>query len=111
MTLCAALPLVMLPVFALAQTGAAQARLEADCLRRLDPLVPPGVDRQGASFSALGNYAVYYVVSYKFSGELRNGSRAAACTYRRDGEWVRDDAHALRMARDHATARQRAKAD
>ena len=88
-----------------------QSRMEDDCLQRLRPIVPQDVKSDGADFSALGNYATYYVVRYRFNGELRNGNRIAACTYRRDGQWVRDDAAAYKLARDLEPARPRAKAD
>jgi hypothetical protein len=96
----ACLPLLLLPAPALAQSGMSQTRLEDDCLQRLRPLVPQDVKTQRVDFSALGSYATYYVVSYRFTAEIRNGSRAAACTYRRDGQWVRDDAAAWQLARD-----------
>ena len=100
----ACLSFFLLPAVALAQSGMSQARLEDDCLQRLRPLVPQDVKAKGADFSALGNYATYYVVSYRFTADLRNGSRTATCTYRRDGQWVRDDADAYKLAceLDHA---------
>ena len=88
------------PLLAFAQLPMSQSRLEDDCLQRLRPLVPREVKVQGVDFSALGNYAQYYVVSYRFAGALENGKRAAACTYRRDGQWVRDDAASYRLARE-----------
>lgn len=51
-------------------------------------------------FSALGSNAAYYVVSYRFSGDLENGTRSATCTYRRDGQWVKDDAAMFKLARE-----------
>lgn len=88
----------LFPAIAIAQTGMSQAQLEADCLQRLRPLATHGAKARAVSFSALGNYATYYVVTHRFSDDLRNGSRAASCTYRRDGQWVRDDAAAFKMA-------------
>ncbi len=87
-----------------------QVRLEADCLRRLGPLVPGGVESKGSDFSALGNYATYYVVTYRFTGDLKNGSRTAVCTYRRDGQWVRDDAASYGIVRELDAAGLRGKA-
>lgn len=104
------LPLLLAPATALAQSGMSQARMQSDCLVRLDVLIAPGVASRGASFSALGNYANYYVVTYRFTGDLRNGSRTATCTYRRDGQWVRDDAAAWKLARELDAARPRATA-
>jgi hypothetical protein len=104
------LPLV-LAAHAMAQTGPSQARLEDDCLQRLRPLVPRDVKAKRVDFSALGSNVAYYVVSYRFSANLENGARAAACTYRRDGQWVRDDAAAWKLARDLEPGRRRAKAD
>ena len=101
------LPLLILPALAPAQTGMSQARLEDDCVQRLRPLVPQDVKSTGVDFSALGNYATYYVVRYRFTGDLKNGSRTATCTYRRDGQWVRDDAAAHKLARDLEPARPR----
>lgn len=97
---CACLLLALLPSAVPAQQGASQARLEADCLQRLRPLMGPGVHWTTVGFSALGNYAAYYVVSYRFTADLDNGRRTAACTYRRDGQWVRDDAAAYSLARE-----------
>lgn len=72
---------------------------------RLSPLVPSDLKPVGTGFGALGNYASYYVVTYRFAGDLKNGSRLATCTYRRDGQWVRDDAAAYRLARDRQLGR------
>lgn len=94
------LVLALLPAVAPAQPGASQPGLEADCLQRLRPLMGPGIHWTTVSFSALGNYAAYYVVTYRFTTGLANGQRTAACTYRRDGHWVRDDAAAHRLARE-----------
>lgn len=94
----------------MAQPGLSQARLEDDCLQRLRPLVPREVKVKGADFSALGNYATYYVVTYRFTGDLENGKRAATCTYRRDGQWVRDDAAAHKLARELEASPRRVKA-
>lgn len=99
------------PLASLAQAGASQARLEDDCLQRLRAIVARDVKVSRVGFSALGNYATYYVVTYQFTGDLANGKRAAACTYRRDGQWVRDDAAAWQAARDLEPARRRATAD
>jgi hypothetical protein len=104
------LPLLLAAAQAVAQAGASQERLEDDCLQRLQPLVPRAVKVRNVDFSALGSNAAYYVVSYRFSGALENGARAAACTYRRDGQWVRDDAAAWKLARD-LTPRRPARAD
>jgi len=90
------------PMAATAQSGMSQARMEEDCLRRLESIVPREVKVKGVDFSALGNYATYYVVTYRFTHDLENGQRAAACTYRRNGEWVRDDAAAYKLARELA---------
>ncbi len=98
-----------LPAATLAQSGLSQARVEADCLHRLALLVPQDLKVKAVSFSALGNYATYYVVTYRFTGDLRNGSNAATCTYRRDGEWVRDDAAAWKLARELEAGRGREK--
>ncbi len=92
--------LALLPVVATAQSGASQPRLESDCLQRLRPLMGGGVHWTTVNFSALGNYAAYYVVSYRFTNSLANGQRSAACTYRREGQWVRDDAAAFKLARE-----------
>ncbi len=81
------------------QTGMSQAQMEADCLRRLAPLMPADAEVRQVGFSALGNYATYYVVTYRFKADLRNDTRAATCTYRREGQWVRDDADAYRRTR------------
>lgn len=59
-----------------------------------------GVHWTTVNFSALGNYAAYYVVTYRFTAGLANGQRTAACTYRRDGQWVRDDAASYKLARE-----------
>lgn len=101
---------LLLPALAAAQQGMSQARMEDDCLQRLRPLVPREVKVAGTSFSALGNYANYYVVTHKFSGDLENGKRSAACTYLRSGQWVRDDGAAYKLARDLADARPRSPA-
>ncbi len=90
------LVVALLPATAAAQSGPSQVQLEADCLQRLRPLMGPGVLWTSAGFSALGNYATYYVVTYRFTADLANGKRTATCTYRRDGQWVRDDAQAHR---------------
>lgn len=105
------LVLALLPAVAPAQPGASQPRLEADCLQRLRPLMGQGIHWTTVSFSALGNYAAYYVVTYRFTASLANGQRHAACTYRRDGQWVRDDAAAYRLARDWAAGQPGAKTD
>lgn len=97
--------LTLLPAMATAQPGPSQPRLESDCLQRLRPLMGQGVHWTTVNFSALGNYAAYYVVTYRFTASLANGQRNAACTYRRDGQWVRDDATAYRLARDLAARR------
>ena len=89
-----------MPAMTLAQSGASQPRLESDCLQRLRPLMGGGVHWTTVNFSALGNYAAYYVVTYRFTDSLANGQRIAACTYRRDGQWVRDDAAAFKLARE-----------
>jgi hypothetical protein len=80
-------------------TGLSQAQMEADCLRRLAPLMQADAEVKGVDFSALGQYASYYVVTWRFKADLRHGARSATCTYRREGQWVRDDAHAYRQAR------------
>jgi hypothetical protein len=98
-------PLLVTAAGSLAQGGLSQARLEDDCLQRLRPMVPREVKVQAVDFSALGSYAAYYVVSYRFAAELPNGKRAATCTYRRDGQWVRDDAAAFKAARDAEPSR------
>ena len=103
------LSFVALPAFALAQSVMSQAQMEDDCRQRLRPLVPYDIKSSGVAFSALGNYATYYVVSYRFTGDLANGNRAATCTYRRDGQWVRDDAATYKLARELDAARARAK--
>ncbi len=105
------LPVLLAPASLWAQGGISQARLQDDCLQRLRALVPPDVKVRGADFAALGNYATYYVVTYRFTGDLAHGKRAAACTYRRDGQWVRDDAAAHKMARDLEPPRRRSAAD
>lgn len=84
---------------ATAQASLSQAQMEADCLRRLAPLIPADAQARAVDFSALGAYASYYVVTYRFDVELRHGARSATCTYRREGQWVRDDAHAYRQRR------------
>lgn len=99
------LALALSPPVVQAQSGASQARLESDCLQRLRPLMGQGVHWTTVNFAALGNYAAYYVVTYRFTATLTNGQRNAACTYRRDGQWVRDDAAAYRLARDLAASR------
>ncbi len=91
---------VLAPAPALAQGGLSQAKMEDDCLQRLRLLIPQETKPQRVDFSALGNYATYYVVSYRFAGDLKHGSRTATCTYRRDGAWVRDDAASYQLARD-----------
>lgn len=107
----ACLALLLAPPHVPAQAGASQARLEDDCLQRLRPLVPREVKARRADFSALGSHVAYYVVSWRFSGALENGARTAACTYRRDGQWVRDDAAAWKLARDLEPGRPRGRAD
>jgi hypothetical protein len=97
---------LLAPATLLAQSGLSQSKLEADCLQRLDMLVPRDAKVKAVAFSALGNYAAYYVVSADFTGALKNGRRSAACTYRRDGEWVRDDASAYRIATEAEARRQ-----
>ncbi len=101
------LSLLLGPGLALAQGGMSQARMEEDCLQRLQPLIAQGVTVQGVNFAALGHNATYYVVSYRFSRELPSGQRTAACTYWRDGQWARDDATAYRMARELDAGRAR----
>lgn len=103
--------LILLPPVAHAQSGASQPRLESDCLQRLRPLMGQGVHWTTVNFAALGNYAAYYVVTYRFTASPANGQRNAACTYRRDGQWVRDDAAAYRLARDLDARRPGAAAD
>ncbi len=93
------------------QAGPSQARLQEDCLERLRPLVPAGAQVQRVDFSALGNYASYYVVSYRFTADLPTRHRTASCTYRRDGQWVRDDAAAWKLARELAPRGAAAKPD
>jgi hypothetical protein len=107
----ACLPLFLAVAHAVAQTGPSQARLEDDCLQRLRPLVPPEVKAMRVDFSALGSNVAYYVVSYRFNADLENGARTAACTYRRDGQWVRDDAAAWKLARDLEPRKRSAKPD
>ena len=97
------LPLLLGPLAAAAQSGMSQARMEEDCLQRLRTIMPREVRVKGVDFGALGQYATYYVVTYRFTHDLENGRRAAACTYRRDGQWVRDDAAAFKLARDLAS--------
>jgi hypothetical protein len=95
--------LLLLTFFAAAahaQPGFSQARLQDDCLQRLAAIVPREARVAKVDFSALGNYATYYVVSYRFSAPLQTGRATAACTYRRDGQWVGDDAAALKMRMD-----------
>ncbi|MCG2591459.1 hypothetical protein LZ009_01525 [Ramlibacter sp. XY19] len=99
--------LALAPTLGFAQLPLSQSRLQDDCLQRLRMLVPREVRVQGVDFSALGNYAQYYVVHYRFAGPLENGKRSAACTYRRDGQWVSDDAAAYRLARELEPARKR----
>lgn len=102
------LVLGLLPAWVAAQSGMSQRRLEDDCLQRLRPMVPPDVRWKRTDFSALGSYATYYVVRHHFSGVLLTGSATAACTYRRDGQWVRDDAAAWKLARDLEPSRAKA---
>ncbi len=93
--------LAALPVRdALAQGRFTQAGLEDDCQRRLRALAPPEVKVRSTAFSALGTQPSYYVVTQQFSAPLRNGQRRASCTYRRNGEWAHDDAHAYELARE-----------
>ena len=94
------LALLLFPGLAFAQSGFSQKRLEDDCLQRLRPIVPCDVKVKATDFSALGSYATYYVVRHRFTGALLPGSATATCTYRRDGQWVRDDAAAWKLARD-----------
>lgn len=96
----ACLVLCLVPAVALGQSGFSQSRLEDDCLQRLRPIVPSDVKVKATDFSALGSYATYYVVRHRFTGALLPGSATATCTYRRDGQWVRDDAAAWKLARD-----------
>lgn len=103
-------PLLLGPAGAAAQT-LSQARLEDDCLQRLRPIIPREVKAEGVDFSALGSNATYYVVSYRFSGDLGNGRRSAACTYLREGRWVRDDAAAYKFLRELEAAPRRGKPD
>jgi hypothetical protein len=102
--------LLSAPTAGIAQSGLSQSQLQDDCLQRLKPLVPRDVKAKDVSFSALGNDATYYVVTWRFAGDLENGKRSAACTYRREGQWVRDDAAAYQALRD-LEPRRRAKAD
>lgn len=97
--ICSLAPTLALAQSAMPSPGASQARLESDCLRRLRPLMAQGVLWTDVGFSALGSYAAYYVVSYRFTDKLLNDRSTATCTYRRDGQWVRDDAAAFRLAR------------
>jgi hypothetical protein len=106
----AALALSAAPLGGIAQGSLSQAQLQDDCLQRLKPMVPREVKPQDVSFSALGNYATYYVVTWRFAGALANGQRSAACTYRREGQWVRDDAAAYQALRD-MEPRRRAKTE
>lgn len=98
----------LLPAWVSAQSGMSQKRLEDDCLQRLRPVVQREVQWKSAEFSALGSYATYYVVRHHFSGALLTGSATAACTYRRDGQWIRDDAAAWKLARDLEPTRAKA---
>lgn len=102
---CLALSGILLPVEAIAQGALSQAQLEADCQRRLRRLAPPDVKTSAVSFSALGSQPAYYVVTWQYSGDLRNGQRRATCTYRRNGDWANDDAHAFELARELAQRR------
>ncbi len=102
--------LLLWPASGIGQSGGPQARLEDDCLQRLQPMVGREVKVRSVDFGALGNYATYYVVTYRFTGDLANGQRAATCTYRRDVQWVRDDAAAHKLARELEPSRQRARA-
>jgi hypothetical protein len=88
-----------------------QARLQDDCLQRLRPLIPREVKVKGVDFSALGSNAAYYVVSYRFTGDLENGRRSAACTYVREGRWVRDDAAAYQFLRELEASPRRGRSD
>jgi hypothetical protein len=106
--LVAAALLLLAPALVIAEAGLSQTRLQDDCLQRLKPMIPRDVQVRGVDFSALGNYATYYVVAYRFSAQLENGDRAARCTYTRQGQWVRDDAAAFKLARDLASSRGRA---
>jgi hypothetical protein len=94
------LPLLLMPAATMAQSGFSQARLEDDCLQRLGTIIPRDVKVTRVDFSALGTNAAYYVVSYGFAGDLATGKRAAACTYRRNGEWVKDDAAVAQWKRE-----------
>lgn len=100
--------LLMAPALGAAQSGVSQARLEDDCLQRLRPIVPRDTQVQKTDFAALGNYATYYVVTYRFSGQLRHGSATAGCTYRRSGEWVKDDAAVHKLRSELEASRDRA---
>src|SRR4051794_24413695 len=95
--IAACLPFLLSAAVLPAQAGPSQARLEDDCLQRLRPIVPREVKAQRVDFSALGTYAGYYVVTHGFDGELATGQRMAACTYRRDGQWVKDDAAVFKL--------------
>ena len=79
-----------------------QAGMEDDCLRRLKSIAPRDAQVKAVGFSALGSNAAYWVVSYRFSHDLDNGKRQAVCTYRRNGDWVMDDAAAFKLSRDLA---------
>lgn len=89
------------------QAGLSQARLEDDCLRRLRAIIPRDAQVARVDFSALGNYAAYYVVSYRFTNDLATGRRHAGCTYRRSGEWVKDDAALDKLRRELDAPRRR----
>jgi hypothetical protein len=97
--------LAAVPAIAQAQGGMSQSRMEDDCLQRLRPLVPRDVQVQAPRFGALGNQANYYVVTYRFSQALAHGQATAVCTYRRDGQWVSDDAAKFKLAQELDTAR------
>ena len=101
------LPLLLAAAGVAAQTGTSQTRLEDDCLQRLRPITPRVVKAQRVDFSALGTYSGYYVVTHAFDGELATGSRTAACTYRRDGQWVKDDAAVFKLKQELESARRR----
>jgi len=53
--------------------------MQDHCLQRLRPLVPRMAQVKKVRFSALGNFATYYVVSYHFTAQLANArdTRAA----------------------------------
>ena len=103
----ACLPLLLGAAVLPARAGPSQTRLEDDCMQRLRPIVPREVKARRVDFSALGTYAGYYVVTHGFDGELATGQRTAACTYRRDGQWVKDDAAVFKLKQELDSARRR----